>query len=112
MIPRDEVDERVRANVEATIEHRLQEADPGRRRLVARAELLDLLEAKLGVSIYGITQLDAIARAYQLVTTVDAMKWSLQRLEAAGDTASQLAKDVRAALRKIREVEQAPRTGT
>lgn len=110
MVPQDEVSELVRAKVEATIIQRSYEPDVAALR--SRAELLDLFEAKLGVKIWGVHQVEQLAHAYALIQAVDGLRWKMSQLEQAASTAGEISRELRAAVKKIREVEAEPIKGT
>lgn len=112
MTPNDEVDAIVAARVEATM--KAQSIDPDRRHLETRDALLANLEEKTGVKVYGMNQIDALAKAYALIQATNGLEWKLGLMERAAEQAGAIQRELRAAVKKIREAEKSepPKEGT
>lgn len=107
MVHEDEVKERIREQVEATVVAR--SVDPKAREHRERAEQLDSLEARLGVRLHGIGDLETLAAAYKLIRDVDGMQWQVNRIEQAADAAARIAKDLRGGVKLLREAREKPK---
>lgn len=102
MVPKDELEARVRAGVEATVARREYDAD--RVALEQRAAMLDNLEGKLGISVHSITDVDEIVRAYKLTRAERGVAWKLSQIERAASLAGEVSRDLRAAMKQLDEL--------